>query len=74
MQVSKPLVVSSEMSSTSLDILRRMATAGMEGMAVQAMMTMPLEDITGMTVDRISSQGLAALGGNSYWQGNHRNG
>jgi hypothetical protein len=51
-----------------------MATAGMEGMAVQAMMTMPLEDITGMTVDRISSQGLAALGGNSYWQGNHRNG
>ncbi|CAM6075532.1 unnamed protein product [Sphagnum tenellum] len=74
MQVSKPLVVSSEMSSTSLDILRRMATAGMEGMAVQATMTMPLEDITGMTVDHISSQGLAALGGNSYWQGNHRNG
>jgi hypothetical protein len=74
MQVSKPLVVSSEMGSTSLDILRRMATAGMEGMAVQAMMTMPLEDITGMTVDCISSQGLAALGGNSYWQGNHRNG
>ncbi|CAM6022253.1 unnamed protein product [Sphagnum balticum] len=74
MQVSKPLVVSSEMGSTSLDILRRMATAGMEGMAVQAMMTMPLEDITGMTVDCISSQGLAALGGNSYSQGNHRNG
>ena len=37
-----------------MDILRRMAMAGMEGMATQAMVAMPLEDITGKGVDQIS--------------------
>jgi hypothetical protein len=37
-----------------MDILRRMAMAGMDGMATQAMVAMPLEDITGKGVDQIS--------------------
>lgn len=53
MQSSAPVVVPSEMGATSMDILRRMAVAGMEGMAAQAVMAMPLEDLTGKALDQI---------------------
>lgn len=55
LQASDPVVVgakSSEMGVTSVEMLRRMAVAGMEGMAAQAMMAMPLEDLTGMALDQ----------------------
>lgn len=54
MQVSNPVVLPSEMRATSMDILRRMAVAGMEGMPAEAIMAMPLEDITGKPLDLIS--------------------
>ena len=57
LQASDPVVVdgtSSEMGATSMEMLQRMAVAGMEGMAAQAMMAMPLEDLTGMALDQIS--------------------
>lgn len=63
MQVSKPVVVPVDMGASSMDILRRMAAAGMEGMADQAMMAMPLDDITGKSVEQIASEGFAALEG-----------
>lgn len=53
MQSSAPVVVPAEMGATSMDILRRMAVAGMEGMAAQAVMAMPLEDLTGKALDQI---------------------
>jgi hypothetical protein len=56
LQASDPVVVgatSSEMGATSVEMLRRMAVAGMEGMAAQAIMAMPLEDLAGMALDQI---------------------
>ncbi len=63
MQVSKPVVVPADVGSTSMDILRRMAAAGLDGMADQAKLAMPLEDITGKTVEQIATEGFAALEG-----------
>ncbi|CAM6021551.1 unnamed protein product [Sphagnum balticum] len=63
MQVSKPVVVPADVGSTSMDILRRMAAAGVDGMADQAKLAMPLEDITGKTVEQIATEGFAALEG-----------
>ncbi|CAM6003008.1 unnamed protein product [Sphagnum balticum] len=68
MQVSKPVVIPADMGSASMDILRRMATAGMVGMADQAKLAMPLEDITGKTVEQIASEGFAALKGGDDMQ------
>ncbi|KAG0619767.1 hypothetical protein M758_4G163300 [Ceratodon purpureus] len=77
LQASDPVVVdgtSSEMGATSMEMLQRMAVAGMEGMAAQAMMAMPLEDLTGMALDQISveqrpagfTQPLASRSQNGY--------
>ncbi|CAM6011666.1 unnamed protein product [Sphagnum balticum] len=68
MQVSKPVVVPGEMGSSSMDILRQMAITGIEGMADQTRMVMPLEDITGKTVEEIASEGLLALKGGHHVQ------
>ncbi|CAM6119354.1 unnamed protein product [Calypogeia fissa] len=68
MQVSKPVVVPSEMGSSGLDIFRRLASGGVENMALQAMVAMPLEDITGKSVHQIAYESKAALEGPSYGQ------
>ncbi|KAL3696349.1 hypothetical protein R1sor_010425 [Riccia sorocarpa] len=60
MQVSKPVVVPSEMGSTGLDIFRRMASGGLDAMALQAMMAMPLEDITGRSIHQIAYESTQA--------------
>lgn len=56
MQVSRPVIVPSEERTTSIDILRQLAMAGMEGMAMKAMMAMPLEDIAGKAFDQIAME------------------
>ncbi|CAK9259447.1 unnamed protein product [Sphagnum jensenii] len=61
MQVSKPVVVPGEIGSSSMDILRQMAITGIESMADQTRMVMPLEDITGKTVEEIAKYGTAAM-------------
>ncbi|CAK9199260.1 unnamed protein product [Sphagnum troendelagicum] len=66
MQVSKPVVVPGEIGSSSMDILRQMAITGIESMADQTRMVMPLEDITGKTVEEIASEGLLALKGGHH--------
>ncbi|KAL2643013.1 hypothetical protein R1flu_010600 [Riccia fluitans] len=68
MQVSKPVVVPSEMGSTGLDIFRRMASGGLDVMALQAMTVMPLEDITGKSVHQIAYESTQAIEGSSYGQ------
>ncbi|KAJ7550788.1 hypothetical protein O6H91_07G118300 [Diphasiastrum complanatum] len=61
MHVSKPVAVPAEMGSSALDILKRMAASGVENMAMQAMLSMPLEDITGKSVHQIAFEGQTAL-------------
>ncbi|KAJ7542290.1 hypothetical protein O6H91_10G099700 [Diphasiastrum complanatum] len=61
MHVSKPVVVPVEMGSSTLDILKRMAAAGVENMAMQAMLSMPLEDIAGKSVHQIAFEGQTAV-------------
>ncbi|XP_057848475.2 protein PLASTID MOVEMENT IMPAIRED 1-RELATED 1 isoform X2 [Cryptomeria japonica] len=63
MHVSKPLVMSAEMGSTAIDILRRMAATGMDTLASQAMVAMPLEDIAGKTIEQVMLEGSSALEG-----------
>lgn len=60
MQVSKPVVVPAEMGSGIVDILRNMASMGIENMALQAMTAMPLEDLSGKSVEQIAMEGMAA--------------
>ncbi|KAI5066072.1 hypothetical protein GOP47_0018696 [Adiantum capillus-veneris] len=60
MQISKPVVVPAEMGRETADILRNMASMGIENMAVQAMTAMPLEDITGRSVEQVAVEGATA--------------
>ena len=60
MQISKPVVVPAEMGSEAVDILRNMASMGVENMALQAMTAMPLEDIAGRPVEHVATEGMAA--------------
>lgn len=74
MQASNPVVVPAEMGATSMDILRRMAVAGMEGMAAQAMMAMPLEDLTGKALDQIPVEQRPTPAGFTQPLGSRRHG
>ncbi|MCO5605557.1 hypothetical protein L7F22_059740 [Adiantum nelumboides] len=60
MQISKPVVVPAEMGRETADILRNMSSMGIENMAVQAMTAMPLEDITGRSVEQVATEGATA--------------
>ncbi|KAF8393580.1 hypothetical protein HHK36_021824 [Tetracentron sinense] len=63
MQVSSPVVVPAEMGSGIMEILQRLASVGIEKLSMQASKLMPLEDITGKTVQQVAweaSPGLEA--------------
>ncbi|KAG2300040.1 hypothetical protein Bca4012_011620 [Brassica carinata] len=53
MQVSSPVVVPAEMGSGIMEILQRLATAGIEKLSAQANKVMPLDDITGRTMEEV---------------------
>ncbi|KAJ0266472.1 NT-type C2 domain-containing protein [Hirschfeldia incana] len=53
MQVSSPVVVPAEMGSGIMEILQRLATAGIEKLSAQANKVMPLDDITGKTMEEV---------------------
>ncbi|CAN7033824.1 unnamed protein product [Brassica oleracea var. botrytis] len=53
MQVSSPVVVPAEMGSGIMEILQRLATAGIEKLSMQANKVMPLGDITGKTMEEV---------------------
>ncbi|KAL9261567.1 PLASTID MOVEMENT IMPAIRED 1-RELATED 1-like protein [Drosera capensis] len=54
MQVSCPVVVPAEMGPGVTEILHHMTSIGIEKLSVQANKLMPLEDITGKTMEQIS--------------------
>lgn len=53
MQVSTPVVVPAEMGSGIMEILQKLATAGIEKLSMQANKVMPLDDITGKTMEEV---------------------
>ncbi|KAK4372839.1 hypothetical protein RND71_008223 [Anisodus tanguticus] len=63
MQVSSPLVVPAEMGSGIIDILQHLASIGIEKLSMQASKLMPLEDITGKTVEQIAWENAPSLEG-----------
>ncbi|CAA0829314.1 Unknown protein [Striga hermonthica] len=54
MQVSSPVVVPAEMGCNVMDVLQGLAALGIEKLSVQANRLMPLEDITGRTIQQIA--------------------
>lgn len=54
MQVSSPVVVPAEMGSGIMDILQRLASVGIEKLSMQANKLMPLEDLTGKTMQQVA--------------------
>lgn len=61
MQVSSPIVVPAEMGSEIMEILQRLASVGIEKLSMQASKLMPLEDITGKTMQQIAWEAAPAL-------------
>jgi hypothetical protein len=63
MQVSSPVVVPAEMGSGIVDIQQRLASIGIEKLSMQANKLMPLEDITGKTMQQVAWEAGATLEG-----------
>ncbi|CDY16548.1 BnaC09g37250D [Brassica napus] len=63
MQVSCPVVVPAEMGSGIMEILQRLATAGIEKLSMQANKVMPLDDITGKTMEEVFCETSPAVDG-----------
>lgn len=63
MQVSNPVVVPAVMGSGVMDILQGLASIGIEKLSMQAKKLMPLEDLTGKTVQQIAWEGELCLEG-----------
>ncbi|MBA0784049.1 hypothetical protein Gotri_001672, partial [Gossypium trilobum] len=63
MQVSNPVVVPAEMGSGIMDILQQLASVGIEKLSMQANKLMPLEDITGKTMEQVAWEAAPALEG-----------
>lgn len=53
MQASSPIVVPAEMGGGIMDILQKLASVGIEKLSRQASKLMPLEDITGKTMQQV---------------------
>ncbi|VVA10282.1 PREDICTED: PLASTID MOVEMENT IMPAIRED [Prunus dulcis] len=63
MQVSNPVVVPAEMGSGVIEILQHLASVGIEKLSMQANKLMPLEDITGKTMEQVAWEAVPALEG-----------
>lgn len=61
MQISNPVVVPAEMGSTVMDVLHCLASVGIEKLTVEARKTMPLEDITGKSIQQVALEAVPAL-------------
>lgn len=59
MQVSSPVVVPAELGSGVMEILQHLASVGLEKLSMQANKLMPLEDITGKTMEQITWEAAA---------------
>ncbi|XP_030551920.1 protein PLASTID MOVEMENT IMPAIRED 1-RELATED 1 [Rhodamnia argentea] len=63
MQASSPVVVPAEMGSSIMEILQGLASVGIEKLSMQANKLMPLEDITGKTMQQVAWEASPALEG-----------
>lgn len=63
MQVSSPVVVPAEMGSGIMEILQCLASAGIEKLSMQANKLMPLENITGKTMQQVAWEAAPTLEG-----------
>ncbi|KAK7328957.1 hypothetical protein VNO77_23097 [Canavalia gladiata] len=63
MQVSNPVVVPAEMGSGITEVLQCLASVGIEKLSMQAKELMPLEDITGKTMQQVAWEAMPALEG-----------
>ncbi|KAE9608153.1 putative LysM domain, EEIG1/EHBP1 domain-containing protein [Lupinus albus] len=63
MQVSNPVVMPAEMGSGVMDILQCLASVGIEKLSMQAKELMPLEDITGKTMQQVAWEAMPSLEG-----------
>ncbi|KAK8348525.1 hypothetical protein V6Z11_A06G087300 [Gossypium hirsutum] len=61
MQVSSPVVLPAEMGSDIMDILKQLASIGIEKLSMQANKLMPLEDITGKTMQQVAWEAASTL-------------
>lgn len=61
MQASSPLVLPAEMGSDVAEILQSLASVGMEKLSMQANKLMPLEDITGKTMNQVAMEASLSL-------------
>ncbi|PNY08781.1 EEIG1/EHBP1 amino-terminal domain protein [Trifolium pratense] len=63
MQVSNPVVVPAEMGSGIMEVLQCLASVGIEKLSMQAKELMPLEDITGKTMQQVAWEAMPGLEG-----------
>ncbi|XP_045812113.1 protein PLASTID MOVEMENT IMPAIRED 1-RELATED 1-like [Trifolium pratense] len=63
MQISNPVVMPTEMGSGIMETLQYLASIGIEKLSLQANKFMPLEDITGKTMQQISWEAMSSLEG-----------
>lgn len=63
MQVSNPVVMPAEMGSGIMETLQYLASVGIEKLSMQANKYMPLENITGKTMQQISWEAMPSLEG-----------
>lgn len=63
MQVSSPVVIPAEMGSEIMEILQCLASVGIEKLSMQANKLMPLEDITGKTMQQVAWEAAPTLEG-----------
>ncbi|KAL1557291.1 protein PLASTID MOVEMENT IMPAIRED 1-RELATED 1-like [Salvia divinorum] len=66
-QVSAPVVLPSSMGCTTLEILRCWACVGVEKMCLQANEMMPLEDVTGKTIQQVLAEAESASDASNRW-------
>lgn len=63
MQVSSPVVMPADMGSGVMDILQHLASVGIEKLSMQANKLMPLDDVTGKTMQQIAWEAAPSLEG-----------
>ncbi|KAE8688468.1 Detected protein of unknown function [Hibiscus syriacus] len=63
MQMSSPVVLPAEMGPSVMDVLQRLASIGIEKLSMQANKLMPLEDITGKTMQQVAWEDASTLEG-----------
>lgn len=60
MQISKPLVLSSNHYTSGIEIFQQMAAIGLEELSSEILSLMPMEELVGKTAEQIAFEGIAS--------------